>query len=148
MHGEVLDVVQPKFGVSCMALANAASSSRFSQRCLETSKPPASEISKPEAGLVSIHRRFTAKWNRRKRWQSTIALAPPERTLGASCIAASMTSKQSCRTRMRYLQVLDDSVSGAAVDLHQPRMSFSWQLWIDAFIRCTVVRRIGYAAAR
>src|SRR6218665_339677 len=32
---------RPKLGVSCMALANAATPSRFSQRCLEPSKPPA-----------------------------------------------------------------------------------------------------------
>jgi len=36
----------------------------------------------------------------------------------------------------------------SAVSLHQPCMSFSWQLWIDAFIRCTVARRIGYTAVR
>ncbi len=34
------------------------------------------------------------------------------------------------------------------VSFHYARMSFSSQLWIDAFIRCTVARRIGYAAAR
>jgi 4'-phosphopantetheinyl transferase len=44
-----------------------ASSSRFNQRCRAISVPPASDSSKPATGLKSVHRRFTAKWNMRKR---------------------------------------------------------------------------------